>query len=104
MIEWTTPTLPLRIKGGNILASNVKVLITFAQSGYRLNIEPMNLTATEDGVTCEVHISQLESGKFHSGIAKAQANVIDSNNLRAASKFASVNIGSNLFPEVMTYE
>lgn len=104
MIEWTTPTLPVRITGGAILGTNVKTLITLAQGGYRLTIEPTNLQATEDGVTGELHISQIQSGRFHSGIAKVQANVIDSNNLRAASKFASVNIGSNLLPQEVTYE
>ncbi len=104
MIEWTTPTIPIRIRGAAVMAPNVKVLLTFAQGGYKLTVEPRNLQATEDGVTGEVDFTQLESGGFHAGYAKVQANVVDSNNLRAASKFATVCIGSNLLPEVVDYE
>ena len=50
MIEWTTPTIPIRIRGAAVMAPNVKVLLTFAQGGYKLTVEPRNLQATEDGV------------------------------------------------------
>ena len=86
------------------MAPNVKVLLTFAQGGYLLNVEPRNMQATEDGITGEVHFSQIQSGGFHAGYAKAQANAIDSNGFRPASKIVTVHIGSNLLQEVMTYE
>lgn len=62
MYNWTTPTIPVRIRGGAILGGNVKVLLTFAQGSHALTIEPESLTATDDGVTCEVSLTQLQSG------------------------------------------
>lgn len=103
MIAWTTPTVPLIVTGGNILDSNVRVEITIAQDCHSVTVEPISMTASEDGVHCEIYLGQLQTGGFHAGIAHVQANVIDSNDYRAASLFADVMIGSNLLPKVVTY-
>ena len=104
MYNWTTPTIPIRIRGGAILAPNVRVLLTFAQGNHKLTVEPVNLTPTEDGVTCEVTLSQLECGGFHRGSAKVQCNVVDSNDFRTASNYAPIYLAANLLPEVVNYE
>lgn len=105
MITWTTPTWRCLVKGGNILSTNCKVLITFKQGEYELTLEPDSMTATEDGVLCEVSVTQLESGGFTPGAAtKVQVNVIDSNNLRAASAFKREYLGSNLIEREVRYD
>lgn len=102
--NWTTPTYPIRIKGGAVMGTNVRVLLTFAQGSHKLTIEPGTLTPTEDGVTCEVTLSQLEGGGFHRGSAKVQCNVVDSNGFRTASNYATIYLSANLLPEVVNYE
>lgn len=104
MIAWTTPTIPLLIKGGNILADNVRVEITLAQVCRRVTVEPYDMEAQEDGVHCEIDLTQLQSGGFHAGVVRVQANVIDSNDYRAASTFADALVGSNLLPKVVNYD
>jgi hypothetical protein len=104
MITWTTPTIPILVKGGNILSTNCKVLFTFKQGEYELTLEPDSMTATEDGVLCEVSVTQLESGGFSPGAAKVQVNVVDSNNLRAASAFKRDYLGSNLIEREVRYD
>ena len=102
--NWTTPTYHMRIRGGAIMGGNVRVLLTFVQGSHKQTYEPATLTPTEDGVTCEITMSQLESGGFHRGSAKVQCNVIDSNGLRAASDFKNTYLGANALPEVINYE
>lgn len=105
MITWTTPTLPILVKGGNILGSNVRVLFTFDNGTNELTLEPDSMTAQEDGVLCEVSMTQLQSGGFTPGAAtKVQVNVIDSNNLRAASGFKREYLGSNLIEREVNYD
>lgn len=104
MITWTTPTLPILVKGGNILSTNCRVLFTFEQNGHSLTLEPDSMTAQTDGVLCEVSFTQLESGGFKAGAAKVQVNVIDSNNLRAASTFKREYLGSNLIEREVNYD
>lgn len=103
MIAWTTPTQPLIIKGGNILDDNVRVLITIAQGNHSVTVEPTSMVSAEDGVHCEIYLGQEQTGGFHAGVAHVQANVIDSNDYRAASFFADVLLGSNLVNKVVTY-
>ena len=103
MIAWTTPTIPLIITGGNILDNNVKVEITIAQDCRSVTVEPISMVSESDGVHCEIELTQPQSGGFHAGIVHVQANVIDSNNYRAASTFADALVGSNLLPKVVNY-
>lgn len=104
MIAWTTPTKAIRVKGGAILGSNVKVLFTFAQNGHRLTLEPISMEAQETGVLCEVRFTQIQSGGFKPGVASVQVNVIDSNGFRAASRFKEIYLDPNLFPWEVKYE
>lgn len=104
MIAWTTPTLEILVKGGNLLGNNVDVYFTFAQACNSLTVHPDSMTADTDGVLCEVGIGQLQSGGFTAGNAKVQCNVVDSNGYRAASNFERLTIGSNLIPEELAYE
>lgn len=102
-ITWTTPTLPILIKGGNILDDNCRVFITIGQGKNILTLEPISATSTETGVLVEIHFTQIQSGGFSPGIANVQANVIDSNGYRAASLYETINLGSNLLKEVISY-
>ena len=104
MITWTTPTWRCLVKGGNILGGNVRVLFTFEQDGHELTLEPDSMTATEDGVLCEVMFTQLQSGGFHKGAELVQVNVVDSNDLRAASAFKRDYLGSNLIEREVRYD
>lgn len=104
MITWTTPIVPILIKGGNILADNVRVLITVTQGNNSVTLEPISLTSQEDGVLAEINFSQIQSGSFEAGTAFVQTNVIDSSGFRAASFFDYVNLGSNLEGRVISYD
>ena len=108
MIAWTTPTIPIVIEGvDNVtqdMINNLRIDITFAQNANRLTLEPTSVTAQDSKtIVCEVNLSQLQTGGFKPGVMSVQANLIDTNNLRAASAFADVLIGSNLLPKVVNY-
>lgn len=103
MITWTTPTISIRVRGGNILGSNVRTWFTFAQDCVRVDVSPDTMESTEDGVLCEVSLDQLQTGGFHAGAVNVQVNCVDSNDFRAASPFKQVYLGSNLVPEVVAY-
>lgn len=104
MIAWTTPTIPILVKGGNVLAPNARIEITFSQGDKSVTVQPDSATAQTSGVLCEVSLSQLQTGGFCAGIVNVQANVIDNNDYRAASSYADVLIGSNLLPKVVNYD
>lgn len=104
MITWTTPIVPILIKGGNILADNVKILITIAQGNNSITLEPFSLTPQADGVIAEINLTQAQSGSIGAGTALVQTNVIDSSGFRAASFFDYVNLGSNLEGRVISYD
>lgn len=103
MITWTTPTIPIRVRGGNILGDNVRTWFTFEQDERLIDVLPTSMRATEDGVVCAVDLDQLQTGGFHAGAINVQVNCIDSNDYRAASSFGTVYAGSNLFPKAVQY-
>lgn len=108
MIAWTTPTIPIVIEGvENVtpdMLNNLKIEITIAQDCNQITLEPTNVTARDSSsIVCELSLTQLQTGGFHAGAVHVQANLIDTNDLRAASSFANVTIGSNLLPKVVNY-
>lgn len=108
MIAWTTPTIPIVITGVENVTSdmlnNLRIEITIAQDCNQITLEPTNVVARDSSsIVCELNLTQLQTGGFHAGAVHVQANLIDTNDLRAASSFANVTIGSNLLPKVVNY-
>ena len=108
MIAWTTPTIPIVIEGvENVtpdMLNNLRIEITIAQDCNQITLEPTNVTPRDTtSIVCELNLTQLQTGGFHAGGVHVQANLIDTNDLRAASTFKDVMIGSNLLPKVVNY-
>lgn len=108
MIAWTTPTIPIVIEGVENVTqdtlNNLKIEITLVQDCQRMTLEPTNVVARNSrSIICELNLTQLQTGGFHAGSVHVQANLIDTNDLRAASTFNDVMIGNNLLPKVVNY-
>ena len=103
MIEWTTPTQPILVRGADLTACDVRV--TLAQAGVRYDLAPDGMTYDADsGTLLVVRLTQEQTGALAPGAARLQVNAIDSAGYRAATKIYRVSIGQNLLEEVMTNE
>lgn len=102
MFSWTTPTKQILIKNVDITACHV--VVDIEQSGTVVSISDPPMTYTDAGTLMEVTLTQEQAGALHMGSAKLQVNAIDRSGYRAATKKATIPIGSNIRGEVMTYE
>lgn len=102
MIAWTTPTQQILIRGADLTACRVTVDIE--QDCTRVSVVDPPMTHTEAGTLMEVTLTQEQAGALHMGTAKLQVNAIDRSGYRAATRKATISIGSNIRGEVMTYE
>lgn len=102
MIAWTTPTQQILIRGADLTACRVTVDIE--QDCTRVSVVDPPMTHTEAGTLMEVTLTQEQAGALHMGTAKLQVNAIDRSGYRAATRKATISIGSNIRTEVMAYE
>ena len=102
MIAWTTRTQQILIRGADLTACRVTVDIE--QDCTRVSVLDPPMTYTEAGTLMEATLTQEQAGALHMGSAKLQVNAIDRSGYRAATKKATIPIGSNIRGEVMTYE
>lgn len=102
MIAWTTPTQQILIRGADLTACRVTVDIE--QDCTRVSVLDPPMTYTEAGTLMEATLTQEQAGALHMGTAKLQVNAIDRSGYRAATKKATIPIGSNIRGEVMAYE
>ena len=102
MIAWTTPTQQILIRGADLTACRVTVDIE--QDCTRVSVLDPPMTYTEAGTLMEVTLTQEQAGALHMGTAKLQVNAIDRSGYRAATRKATISIGSNIRTEVMAYE
>lgn len=103
MISWTTPTLTVIVTDADVTACRVTVDIE--QSGKVVTVEDPPMSYAEGtGTTMEVTLTQEQAGALHMGTAKLQVNAIDRSGYRAATRKATISIGSNIRTEVIAYE
>ena len=100
MIAWTTPTIPILVKGIET-TNEYSVYFTISQGCSEVTVEPFDSAQADDGIIFYIGLTQEQTGAFTAGKAKVQANIIDASGYRAASNKQTVTIGSNLIDEVL---
>lgn len=103
MISWTTPTIPVRVRNANLVATGCHVLVTIAQGCRSVTVEdpPMEYDEAEDTTTLLVGLAQEQCGLLEPGPCKVQVNALDWMGWRPASDQATAYIGSNLLREAI---
>ena len=106
MIQYTTPTITLTVKGKNLIgydiyASHEQGSLKLTKTGQDLTVS----TETIEGVTntiVEFDLTQAESAAFSYGKkALAQVNWIDGNGKRMATKSKALTVERNLLNEII---
>lgn len=104
MISYTTPTYAIRIN--TALPDNCNVYVTFERDGERVTVkvDEYSVDATAGESLMYVDLTQAQTGGLVPGRCNVQANIVDSNGYRAATKWANVYVGGNLITEVLQYD
>lgn len=101
MIQYTTPTITLTVKGKNLIGYDIYA--SLEQGDLKLERTGQDLTVsteTVDGVTntiVEFELTQAESGAYTYGKkANAQINWIDENGKRKATNIKAISVERNI--------
>ena len=108
MIPYTTPDLTFTVPGD---LSSYEVYIDIVQqdsyavaaAALRLAVDPSDLSVSGGETTIHVQPTQAQTGVFHAGTAKVQANWVGSGNTRGACDVGTLTIGEQLRQEVVAY-
>lgn len=108
MINFTTPTIALTIKGADI--TSCQAYVTLKQGSRKLTKSrtDLTMTAVTVGERTDTRISfaltQAESASFNYNLsAKVQVNWISQAGVRGATNIKRVEIMANLLDEVIEY-
>lgn len=106
MIQYTTPTITLKVKGLNL--TGYDIYASLEQGSHELTKTGQDLTVsteTVEGVTntvIEFTLTQAESAAFSYGKkALAQVNWVDGNSKRLATKQGAITVERNLLSEII---
>lgn len=103
MIQATTPTLTLTLPETIDLSTAKTVLVTFSQYNTTLTKSLGSDVWLSANNVISVYLSQEETLKFiPNKSASVQVNWITENDVRVATSIGTINITSNLIPEVLT--
>ena len=104
MIQWTTPTLRLTVRGADLTGTDVHA--TIKQSG-RDPIEGEVTSVTYDvdeGATVVLaDFTQLQTGSVRRGEATVQLNFVTVDGRRLATAEKRIEVGNNHIKEVLAY-
>lgn len=104
MIQFTTPTLHLVVRGVDLTPH--EVYVTIEQAGRELDIRDGTVTYDEggDGAThIRVALTQTQTGAMRKGKAKVQVNWVDQTGKRNATIIREVDVLTNLLRRVVEY-
>ena len=104
MIQWTTPTLRLTVRGADLTGTDVHATI---KQGGRDPIEGEVTSVTydaESGATVVLaDFTQLQTGKIRHGDATVQLNFVTVDGRRLATSEKRIEVGDNHIKEVLAY-
>lgn len=103
MREFTTPTIPLKVKGVDLTTADA-VYVTFTDSvrGIVITKDSPTLTVSGSDTNVTVTLSQAETGQFG---PKSRVDIEVNwmkNGMRGATEIGSVTCFENLLKEVIT--
>lgn len=103
MIQYTTPTITLNIRGFTF-PEECDVYVTFKQGNVRIDKTDAEIIPTETGTTLKVPLTQAETGQFIMACSVlVQVNWITPEGYRNATKIAQANAFENLLDRVIVY-
>lgn len=104
MIQYTTPTLRLTVRGADLTGTEVYVTI---KQGGRDPIEGEITSVTYDGETDATVVladfTQLQTGRIRKGEATVQINFVTAEGRRLATAEKRIEVGDNHIKEVLEY-
>ena len=104
MIQWTTPTLRLTVRGADLTGTEVHA--TIKQSG-RDPIEGEVTSVTYDGeanaTVVLADFTQAQTGRIRKGEATVQLNFVTAEGKRLATSEKRIEVGDNHITEVRAY-
>ena len=104
MIQWTTPTLRLTVRGADLTGTDVHATI---KQGGREPIEGEVTSVTydaEDNATVVLaDFTQLQTGRIRKGDATVQVNFVTAEGRRLATSEKRIEVGDNHIREVLAY-
>lgn len=104
MIQWTTPTLRLTVRGADLTGTEVHATI---KQGGRDPIEGEVTSVTYDGeadaTVVLADFTQLQTGSIRKGDATVQLNFVTAEGKRLATAEKRVEVGDNHIKEVLAY-
>ena len=106
MIAYTTPTIPIVVTSGQLLATKCDIYVSFRQGDTTVTVEPSHVSADVEGdktlLLCD--LGQLQTGGLSFGATDVQVNVVDWMGYRAATPWKKAFIGSNLIEREISHE
>lgn len=104
MIQWTTPTLRLTVRGADLTGTEVHATI---KQGGRDPIEGEVTSVTYDGeadaTVVLADFTQVQTGKIRKGDATVQLNFVTAEGRRLATSEKRIEVGDNHIREVLAY-
>ena len=104
MIQWTTPTLRLTVRGADLTGTDVHATI---KQGGRDPIEGDVTSVTYDSESNATVVladfTQVQTGKIRHGDATVQLNFVTPDGRRLATAEKRIEVGDNHIKEVLAY-
>ena len=104
MIQWTTPTLRLTVRGADLTGTSVHATI---KQGGRDPIEGEVTSVTYDGeadaTVVLADFTQEQTGRLRKGEATVQLNFVTPDGRRLAVAEKRIEVGDNHIKEVLSY-
>lgn len=102
MIQWTTPTLRLTVRGADLSGTEAHVTI---RQGIRDPIEgevtSVEYDAEEEATVVLADFTQAQTGKVRKGEATVQVNFVTADGRRLATAEKRIEVGDNHIKEVL---
>lgn len=93
MIQWTTPTLTLRVKNKNLSQCTATVSVRQRGTVVKRQADTVELDGSDTIFTAT--FTQKETGRLRGGDATVQLNCLWPNGSRAASWEKAIRVGDN---------
>ena len=104
MIQWTTPTLRLTVRGADLTGTSVHATI---KQGGRDPIEGEVTScvydADENATVVLADFTQVQTGRIRRGEATVQINFVTAEGKRLATSEKRIEVGDNHIREVLAY-
>ena len=104
MIQWTTPTLRLTVRGADLTGTDVHA--TIKQSGRDLiegEVTSVTYDSEADATVVLADFTQLQTGSIRHGDATLQLNFVTADGRRLATSEKRIEVGDNHIKEVLAY-